>query len=190
MSLEITRLLITLWPLFLVSFLIFAAIINGIYIQGIIYFCGILLCILIWFFVGSGGGFIDNPLCEINTFRILGYNFTIPHINTVILWYTNAYIIASMFSNGTFNSYIFSVLVFGSIINFFILRKSNCIDFPQFFISAFVGSVIGILWFLGFLLSNNKTLLYLTQYIEKAKVCSVPKKQEFRCRTVKRKLPV
>ena len=189
MSWEITKVLITLWPLFITIFLIFAAIINGIYIQGIIYFAGILLSILIWFVLGTNSVLIQNNFCKINTLRLLGYNYDIPNLNTVILWYTNAYIFSSMFSTQSFNPYIISILLIGSIVNIFVLNNENCINIEGFLISLFIGAVCGVLWFLVFLKSGNKNLLYLSEYIEKASVCTVPKKQEFKCRTIKRKVP-
>ena len=189
MSWEITKLLITLWPLFITVFLIFAAIINGIYIQGIIYFSGILLSVLIWFVLGTNSVYIQNNLCKINSLRLLGYNYELPNLNTVILWYTNAYIFSSMFSTQSFNAYIISILLLGSVANVFVLNKENCIDLGSFLISLFIGAVCGVLWFLLFLKSGNKNLLYLSEYIEKASVCTVPKKQEFKCRTIKRKVP-
>ena len=178
---EIIYLFIILWPGFITSFLILAGIINGIYVQSFVYLSGILICLLFWFLLGNDYYINQAPLCRLSTIQLIGYNFIYPDLNTIILWYTNAFLLTSMIYTADFNISIFSILFFGSLINALFLWRHDCIVWRALFYGIMLGIGIGIAWFLLFWLTDNKQLLYLSLFVEKTEVCTILKQQDFKC---------
>ena len=169
-----------LWPLFIISFLIIGGIINGIVIQSVIFVCGLLLCMFIWYIFGKDPVINQDSICGINSVQLLGYDYTSPSLNTIILWFINAYLLSSMIATGKFSPSIIIILLLGAIGNSYVLIINKCTTLPPFFWSLIIGICIGIIWFFIFW-QFNKHLIYFSQYLEKAEVCVIPKEQTISC---------
>tara|TARA_B110000879_G_C11182395_1_gene519155 strand:- start:4417 stop:4692 length:276 start_codon:yes stop_codon:yes gene_type:complete len=77
-----------------------------------------------------------------------------------------------------------SLIFFGILIltDILWLTKNNCFNGINITIAMLISSLMGVLW--GYIInkSNNKALQYFTG---DDKVCSIPKKKYFKCKTKK-----
>jgi hypothetical protein len=95
-----------------------------------------------------------------------------------------------MIDTGQFNPYIVSVLLLGSILNMFAAWKLSTpsISLLSIVSGMIVGILGGCMWVVTLITSdsgNNRKFLFYNELISNNLVCSVPKKQTFKCSVYK-----
>lgn len=187
---NIAELIITLYPGFIILFLLTVSAFNNTIIKGIIYFSGILVCHVIWILLVRI--FPDNernpnaPItCDVINFPSLNYN--IPNRPTIITCFTLIYLLLPMFNNIStlFNPVIILVLSFFTLCNMFYQYKYDCSDGIGVIFGAIIGLILGLFWFLVFWAAGKKDLLFYNELASNNLVCNKPSKQTFKCNVYK-----
>ena len=176
----------SLYPIFIISFLVIASIFNYTFLKGVAYLGGIVLCFVIWMLTGKLFKKVrmqDSSLtCDLINFP---GNFLIPNLPIIICFYTLLYLIIPMIENGLVNPVVIAVLTIFSCITSQYQYVNNCTSIMGIAISVILGSLIAILWFVLFWASDKKELLFYNELISNNVVCSKPKKQTFKCNVYK-----
>jgi hypothetical protein len=187
---NIAELIVTLYPGFIILFLLVVSVFNYTIIKGIIYFSGILVCHVIWMLLVRV--FPDNernpnaPItCDVINFPSLNYN--IPNRPTIITCFTLIYLLLPMFNNITtlFNPIIIFVLSFFTLSNMIYQYQNDCSNGIGVIFGAIIGLILGLFWFLVFWAAGKKDLLFYNELASNNVVCSKPSKQTFKCRVYK-----
>ena len=174
-------------PLILTWFLAAASIFNQ-DIKGIIYLAGILLAIcinvLMANMIKSKPDPNRHPSCEIFKFPLSsGYNS--PSINSMIVAFTAAYLIAPMRENGAMNYGIVAFLAVILVIDGVTKVFNKCTPFAGVILGTVLGYFLGYLWYIMFKSTGNESLLYFNETLSNNTVCKIPKKQTFKCSVYK-----
>jgi len=161
-----------LFPVFMVIFLVLASAFNATLLKGLIYLLGLGLTL--------GVAFLINLLIGSRAI----------YFCSLISWFTLTYLFVPMIDTGQFNPYIVSILLLGCLLNMFTAWKLSSI--PVSLLNVAAGMIVGILgaclWVTTLITSdngNNRKFLFYNELISNNLVCSVPKKQTFKCSVYK-----
>lgn len=175
----------SMYPIFIVSFLIVASIFN-LKINGLIYFCGILLTFgvcysLAMLFDKERSG--NDISCDL--FSTLGYHYKNPSFQAAVTVFTSVYLLFPMISNNLLNPVVIATTFIGSVINMVYSYNKGCSSIIGLFMGSLVGAIMaGVM--VGLLsLSNNKDLLFYNELVSNNAICSKPSKQKFKCTVYK-----
>jgi hypothetical protein len=174
-------------PIMLTWFLAAASIFNQ-DIKGIIYLAGLLLAICINVLFSNMLKKSPNPersgICEL--FHIpFASNYTSPSINSLIIAFTSAYLIAPMHENNTMNYGIIAFLMVILVTDGTTKVTNLCNPIDAVVLGTILGGLLGYLWFAMLKASGNDSLLYYNEILSNNAMCKVPKKQTFKCNVFK-----
>lgn len=176
----------SLYPLFIICFLVIASIFNSNILKAVTYLTGIVLCFVIWILVGK---LFNKPMpntasLTCNLLSIPG-NYSIPNLPIMISFFTFAYLIIPMIESSMINPSVIANLTILSTINVFYQLNNSCTNSIGVVISIIFGLLIGIFWFVLFWSSGKRDLLFYNELMSNNVVCSRPKKQTFKCSVYK-----
>lgn len=190
---EAFNFLISLTPLFIVSFLFMASVLNQ-NVKGLVYLGGIVIVILItiglkyaigathsslidtksmWGWPGEGGaGFIKQN--------------SIPDFGSMILSFTMMYITLPMaYKAASLNVLLIIIMLFFIVSNAVVRVQGKKNDIIGIIIGNLVGAALGVGYFFAFWASNNKNLLFNNGVSSNNVSCDRPSKQTFKCAVYK-----
>lgn len=174
-------------PVLLTWFLAAASIFNQ-DIKGIIYLAGILIAICINVLMANmikSKPFAErNAVCEIFNLPFTS-NYNSPSINSMIIAFTAAYLIAPMRDNNQMNYGIVAFLATILVIDGVTKVTNYCTPVAGVLLGTVLGYILGQLWFVLLKSSGNESLLYFNETLSNSTVCSIPKKQTFKCSVFK-----
>ena len=177
----------SLYPIFIVAFLVLASVFNF-KINGLIYLLGILItfgiCYLFATLPMGESRPLDSPVtCDfISTF---GYNYPSPSFQAAITSFTFIYLIIPMFINkNLFNPLVLITMLVLSILNGTYLYVRRCSNAQGLILGTLIGSLFGFLWF-SIIYSANKNLVFYNEMASNNVVCNMPSKQTFKCNVYK-----
>jgi len=183
---NIAELLVSLYPGFIILFLLIVSLFNYTIIKGLIYFFGIALCHIVWvlltrLFPNNERNPIAPITCDVINFSSLNYD--IPNRPSMITWFTLMYLLLPMFNNTTllFNPVIIVVLSLFTLSNMYYQYKNHCSGIIGVLFGSILGAILGLLWFLVFWAAGKKDLLFYNELASNNLVCSKPSKQTFKC---------
>jgi len=176
----------SLYPLFIICFLVIASIFNWTILKGITYLSGIVLCFITWFLVGKLFN-KNRPKSASLTCDLLSIpgNYYIPNFPIMVSFFTLAYLIIPMIESSMINPIIIASLTVLSSINIFYQLNNSCTDNIGVLISIIFGLLLGAVWFVLFWLYDKRDLLFYNELLSNNAVCSRPKKQTFKCSVYK-----
>lgn len=181
----------SLYPLFIVCFLVVASIFNF-KLNGIIYLGGIIATIGFCLLVGGLNLFpnraFNGPItCDL--LSLTSTNYTGPNTQAAVCWFTFAYLMWPMMppaqSQGLVNPMILIFTLFGTIINSVFQYTRKCSDEVGIFMGIVIGLFFGTIWFWMWFAFNRKDLLFFNELVSSNAVCSRPNKQTFKCSVYK-----
>jgi len=187
---NIAELMVTLYPAFIIMFLLIVSIFNQTIVKGVIYFSGIMLCHIIWILLARL--FPNNErdpsapvTCDLMNFPSL--NYSTPNRPTMLTCFTLIYLLLPMFNNTTmlFNPVIIIVLSLFTVLNMLYQYKNNCSSMLGILFGSILGIKLGILWFVIFWSAGKKDLLFYNELASNNVVCSKPSRQTFKCSVYK-----
>jgi hypothetical protein len=174
-------------PIILTWFLAAASIFNQ-DIKGIIYLAGILIAICINVLLSNmikSKPFPErNAVCEIFNLPFTS-NYNSPSVNSMIIAFTAAYLIAPMRENNQMNYGIVAFLAVILVIDGVTKVTNYCTPTAGVILGTVLGYMLGYMWFALFKATGNDSLLYFNETLSNSAVCSVPKKQTFKCSVFK-----
>lgn len=176
----------SLYPLFIISFLVIASLFNFNILKGITYLSGIVLCFTTWILVGKlfNKNRPDSASLTCNLLSIPG-NYLIPNLPIMISFFTLSYLIIPMIESSMINPAVIASLTVLSSINVFYQLNNSCTDNIGVLISVIIGLLLGSFWFILFWVSGKRDLLFYNELMSNNVVCSRPKKQTFKCNVYK-----
>lgn len=182
---NIAVLVASLYPAFIVTFLVVASIFN-LKINGLIYFFGILitfgLCysMALLFNKERSGSDIS---CDL--FSTLGYPYKNPSFQSAVTVFTYVYLLIPMVSNSLLNPVVLAILPIFSLINMVYLNVKGCASITGLFMGSVIGALLAT-FMVGILsLSGNKDLLFYNELVSNNVICKKPSKQMFKCSVYK-----
>lgn len=179
---NIIELIGSLYPLFIISFLLIASVFNFTFMKGIAYLGGIVLCFITWMLTGKLFKKVrvrDSSLtCDLINFP---GNFLIPNLPIIICFYTLVYLIIPMIENSLINPVVIAFLTIFSAITGYYQFINKCTSILGIIISVIIGTLLGTLWFTVFFTSNKKDMLFYNELMSNNVVCSKPRNQSFKC---------
>lgn len=184
---NIFKFLAVISPIMLTWFLAAASIFNQ-DVKGIIYLAGLLLAICINVLFSNMLQKQPNPnrsgICEIFHFPFTS-NYTSPAVNSLIIAFTSAYLIAPMYENDTMNFGIVAFLMVILVTDGTTKITNLCNPVEAIVLGTILGGGLGYLWYAMLKSSGNESLLYYNETLSNSTVCKVPKKQTFKCAVYK-----
>jgi hypothetical protein len=184
---NIISVLATLYPLFIVSFIILVSIFNLTVVKGIVYFSGV---IILWLCCGGlktiWRGYKKGERSSSCDFIFTSFNkYTIPRFDVALTFYTFIYLVLPMFLTKNQNWAVISFLLASSIGHMIHDSMRGCSTPPGIFIGLLSGLGFGSAWFSAFWYSNNKHLLFYNELLSNNVVCNKPSNQKFKCHVYK-----
>lgn len=184
---NIISVLATLYPLFIVLFIILVSIFNFTLVKGIVYFSGV---IILWLCCGGlktmWKGYKRGERTSSCDFIFTSFNkYTIPRFDVAVTFYTFIYLVLPMFFTTNFNWVVISFLFISAILHMIHDLNRGCSTFAGNFIGLLSGLGFGSAWFSTFWYSNNKHLLFYNELLSNNVVCNKPSNQKFKCHVYK-----
>jgi len=174
-------------PILLTWFLAAASIFNQ-DIKGVIYLAGILLAIFINVLIANmiKSRPIDgrSAVCEIFSLPFTS-TYNSPSLNSVIIAFTSAYLIHPMKDHEQMNFGIIAFLAVILVIDGVTRVTNYCTPVAGVILGSVLGYFLGYLWFALFKSTGNESMLYFNETLSNNTVCSLPKKQTFKCSVYK-----
>jgi len=177
--------ILSLYPPFIVTFLVVASLFN-LKLNGLIYLscivCLFLICLLIAnffakYFMTNRNGL--GAICDFwNTF---GYPYTVPSFQVAVTAFTCFYLIIPMIYNEQLNPVAVVLLPIMSLFNAIYLKLVGCTDIKGIIVGAIIGAGLGMGMAFGLLQSENKNLLFYNELVSNNAVCTRPQKKRFMC---------
>lgn len=176
----------SLYPTFIICFLVIASIFNWTILKGIAYLGGIVLCFITWMLFGKLVNIIRPPKASLTCDLIYVHgNYYIPNLPIIISFFTLAYLIIPMIENSMFNPIVIASLTILSCINILYQINNTCTNITGAVSSIIIGLILGTLWFVLFWISDKKDLLFYNELVSNNIICNRPKKQTFKCSVYK-----
>jgi hypothetical protein len=150
-------------------------------------FLGILLAVSIarnWFYALNGSPIMtpDGTICTSIQYSKYG-NST---FSAFVFAFTIMYILFPMFVNGDFNFYVLAGLLTYFFVDILIKINRKCtIEMNELFLNALVGitSAAAFVWLMY--TGGSSKFLFFNEMSSNKEVCSMPKKQTFKCQVYK-----
>ena len=177
---NIAELMVTLYPAFIIMFLLIVSIFNQTIVKGVIYFSGIMLCHIVWLLLARL--FPSNDLINFPSL-----NYSIPNRPAMLTCFTLIYLLLPMLNNMTmlFNPVVIIVLSLFTVLNMLYQYKNKCSGMLGVLLGAIIGIKLGLLWFIIFWSAGKKDLLFYNELASNNVVCSKPSRQTFKCSVYK-----
>ena len=187
---NIAKLIASLYPGFIILFLLLVSIFNSTPLKGIIYFSGISMCHIIWFlltrlFPNNERDEGASLTCDIINFP--SFNYKIPNRPSMITWFTLIYLILPMAINASMllNPSVIFILSLLTFSNMYYQYTNKCSNIPGILFGTILGGLLGVGWITLFWKSNKKDLLFYNELASNNVVCNKPSKQTFKCSVYK-----
>ena len=177
----------SLYPVFIVSFLVLASIFNF-KVNGLIYLFGILITFGLCYGFANlpmGGTLPLNVPETCDMFSTFGYGYPSPSFQAAISAFTLIYLLIPMMINkNLFNPMVLITLLTMSVINAVYLFIRGCTNAQGLMLGALIGGLFGFVWF-SIMYSANKNLVFYNELASNTAICSMPSKQTFKCNVYK-----
>lgn len=195
------------WPIFSIFFLVIASAFNNSLVKGLFYLTG---AVFIWLFWSIYIYFTQIPVSDEKQsyiFSLTSLNFLYGNWNNIdantintplsplLVWFTNTYIIFTMFFSSNTkpspNVVYISALIIGTLCNIYALSVQNRqpLLFLKYFILGIIGVVMGILWF-GLSNTDPKKLLFTDILYQNNQLCKLNNQNKYTCQFYQNGLPV
>jgi hypothetical protein len=124
-----------------------------------------------------------TQICDVTRFSIYGPN----GVSVFVLSFVLAYIAFPMFYNKDFNYLILGMLLVYLMMDIFVRYMQHCFDSPMtdILINALSGITLGIVWPSLLYMGGSSKYLFFNEISSSKEVCSMPKKQQFKCSVYK-----
>lgn len=184
-------LIASLYPVFIVCFLVLASIFNF-NMTGIVYLGGIIFTFAVCYLVAISGLTTERPVgsspsCDL--FSGLSYNMMGPSFPSAVSWFTFIYLLLPTVPParpaGFANPMIIASTAFFAIINMIYQFRHKCSSMVGILLGMTIGFAIGTAWFFLWWGSGHKDLLFYNELISNNVVCNRPAKQTFKCHVYK-----
>ena len=178
----------SLYPIFIVSFLVIASIFNMTPLKGLTYLGGLGASTVLWALLAKlfdKSRDISAPLtCSL--ISIPGFDYKWPSLDVIITFFTFAYLLAPMIKfNHNINWSVITFLLVFSSLNMLYKVLQKCSDVTGVILGSVFGLLFGLCWFSIFWYSGKKDLLFYNELISNNVICNKPTKQTFKCSVYK-----
>lgn len=185
---EAFKFLISITPLFIVSFLFMASVLNQ-NVKGLVYLGGIVIVILITIGLKYAIGVTDE-IIDTESMWGWGEGFiktnSIPDFGSMILSFTMMYITLPMaYKAASLNVLLIIIMLFFIVSNAVVRVQGEKNDIKGIIIGNLIGGALGVAYFFAFWASNNKNLLFNNGVSSNNVSCDRPSKQTFKCAVYK-----
>jgi hypothetical protein len=120
----------------------------------------------------------DGTICSAIQYSKYGN----PSFNAFVGSFTTMYISFPMFANSSPNFWVFSVLLVYLFLDVFIKFYKGCfINKVDLFLNILLGSTLSALFIVAMYSGNSGKYLFFNEISSDKEVCSMPKKQTFKC---------
>ena len=186
---NIATLMASLYPGFIILFLVLASLFNYTPLKGVTYLSGIGFCVVMWMLLAK---LFKKPkdvnaslTCDL--INLPGFDYQLPNRSSVITWFTMIYLLLPMLENTSalFNPLMIGLLFILTCVNMLYQKTMNCSDWLGIFLGSFVGILLGVIWFVIFWSAGKKDLLFYNELVSNNVVCNKPSKQTFKCSVYK-----
>ena len=176
----------SLYPLFIITFLVVASIFNWTVLKGLTYLGGITVCFVFWILIGK---LFNQPRDKsasltCNLLSIPG-NYKLPSLPVIITLFTLTYLVVPMIETSVINPVVIGLMTILSGINMYYQYTNSCTSILGIIFSTVLGIVFGLIWFIIFWSAGKKDLLFYNDLVSNNVVCNMPKKQTFKCSVYK-----
>ena len=186
---NIGKLVASLYPIFIVSFLLLASIFNLKPLTGLTYITGILITYGICYLLASPP-LDQNPrdysksiTCDL--FSTFSYDNKSPSFQAAITWFTFIYLLIPMIQNlMLLNPVVIGVTGILAIINMIYLEDAKCSNWFGLLFGMLIGLICGTVYFY-IVSSQHKSLLFYNELVSNNVVCKKPAKTNFKCHVYK-----
>jgi len=179
----------TLAPVILSFFMIMISVFNQ-NVKGLVYLAGALLAVVINLMlmrlpIGSNTETQQRDyMCNVMDFPFTNGR-SMPHMNSMFIAFTAAYLYFPMYSEGTVNmSLVISMAVLIAI-EATISLKNKCANVGDIMMGCLVGALLGYGWFSVFDATGMKSLLFFNEVNSDGYYCNKPSEQRFVCEVYK-----
>lgn len=185
---NIFRYLMSLTPLFMISFLLMVSVLNQ-NVKGLVYLSGILIVALVT--IGLKHAFKrttmgTNDACQMFEWPSFISDFTTPDFSSMFLSFTMMYITLPMAYKAAPLNILLIILMLLFIVGNAVTRVTNeCNEIIDIVIGNLIGGGLGVAYFFAFWASNNKKLLFIDDIVSNNVSCQRPSKQTFKCAVYK-----
>ena len=184
-------LIASLYPAFIVSFLVLASVFNF-NLTGLVYLGGIIVTFVVCWLVAATGIANERPMGSLpscDLFAGLSYDMMGPSFPAAISWFTFIYLLLPMVPparpEGFLNPMVLSSTVFLALVNMLYQFRHKCSTAMGLVLGMAIGLLIGTGWFFLWWGSGHKDLLFYNELISNNVVCNRPAKQTFKCQVYK-----
>lgn len=180
-------LIASLYPAFIVSFLVLASIFNF-NLTGIVYLTGIIATLVACWLVAMLGIVGERPpgsAASCDLFSAFSTNMKGPSFPAAVSWFSFIYLLLPMIPparpNGLLNPMVIASTAFFALINMFYQFQHKCANSTGLLLGMVIGLAFGTGWFFLWWGSGHKDLLFYNELVSNNVICSRPAKQTFKC---------
>ena len=120
----------------------------------------------------------DGSICSAIQYSKYGN----PSFNAFVSSFTAMYISFPMFANSSPNFWVFSILLVYLFLDIFIKFYKGCfISKVDLFLNILLGSTLSALFIVAMYSGNSGKYLFFNEVSSNKEICSMPKKQTFKC---------
>jgi hypothetical protein len=173
----------SMYPIFIVTFLVIASLFN-LRLNGLIYLLGIIITFgICWITailpIGDERIRVSPITCDF--FSTFGYPYKNPSFQAAVTSFTFIYLLLPMLQNVVLlNPVVISFTAIFAIINMVYLVKTTCASIGGILLGSGIGLLLGSIWFAIFW-SSNKSLLFYNELVSNNVICNKPSSQRFKC---------
>ena len=186
---NIFRYLMSLTPLFIISFLLMVSVLNQ-NVKGLVYLGGILIVTVIT--IGLKRAFQLSPPegidanCMMFEWPEFINQYSAPDFSSMFLSFTMMYLTLPMaYKAAPLNIFLIILMLFFTVGNAATRLYYKCNNIIDIVIGNLVGAGLGVGYFFAFWASNNKKLLFIDDIASNNVSCKSPSKQTFKCAVYK-----
>lgn len=185
---NITQIMSAITPLLLIFFLLMSSVINH-DIKGIVYLMGVLLAIFVAGILANMVASPRNPLAPLTCqlFNIPGYpqQYNNPALNSLIITFTATYLMIPLYQQNETNPLLIAVLLLLLAVDAITKVTLLCNTWSGIIFGSLLGVFLGSMYFSMLYNYGSKDLLYFMETVSDRKICSMPRKQKFKCNVYK-----
>ncbi len=184
-------LIASLYPAFIVGFLVLASIFNFNY-TGFVYIFGLLITFFACWLVALTGILPErpsdsSPSCDL--FSAFSYNMKGPSFPAAISWFTFMYLLLPTIPPARptplLNPMVIASTSFFALINMLYQFRHKCSSLNGLLLGMVIGLAFGTGWFFIWWGRGFKELLFYNELVSNNVICSRPAKQTFKCQVYK-----
>ena len=173
----------SMYPIFIVTFLVVASIFNS-RLNGLIYLLGLIITFgICWITamlpIGEQRNRVSPLTCDF--FSTFGYPYKNPSFQAAVTSFTFIYLLLPMLQNVVLLNPTVIIMTFVfAIINMIYLVKTTCASISGILVGSILGLLLGSIWFAIFW-NSDKKLLFFNELVSNNVICSKPSSQRFKC---------